>query len=414
MAPLHRSFVGITVLILVCSLAVGAAGQAKDVVRVFIPYGPTEQAEMEHFIEAALPHVDAQMDGARVLWGVTLEHVSPLELAERIRQGSYDVVMMSAGSLYLASQGLLADLSPFVARSGLHHTVFASMRIEGRLFDLPTFLEPLVVVYNRSLFDQHGLPYPSAVWTWDDFVHAAVTVSSSASGEPVYGVEMPSASLLNYILYQANLELVDLDDWELQYALSVVTQLVQGGALILDGRGTGPEFRNGQVAMQIVPLTVALSWNLFYRPHEQGLDWGVAPLPTIPGRAGINLVEGLYTIGIAFNAQNPATAWEVARLIATGGSDVLGSSVGNLSAYLSADEVEAWVERLSGDLSDRTKAELNDILTRPYAFYSRGMVEANQAMNRALKEQLELLLTGATTHERALQELQQVRDWLRH
>ena len=34
---------------------------------------------------------------------------------------------------------------------------------------MPALVDNLALVYNKKLFDQAGLAYPTADWTWDDF-----------------------------------------------------------------------------------------------------------------------------------------------------------------------------------------------------------------------------------------------------
>ena len=37
------------------------------------------------------------------------------------------------------------------------------------MIGIPALVDNLALVYNKKLFDQAGIPYPTANWTWDDF-----------------------------------------------------------------------------------------------------------------------------------------------------------------------------------------------------------------------------------------------------
>jgi len=45
--------------------------------------------------------------------------------------------------------------------------------VNGKVLGVPALVDNLALVYNKSLFDKAGMPYPTAQWTWDDFRAAA-------------------------------------------------------------------------------------------------------------------------------------------------------------------------------------------------------------------------------------------------
>jgi multiple sugar transport system substrate-binding protein len=45
--------------------------------------------------------------------------------------------------------------------------------VNGKIVGVPALVDNLAIVYNKKLFDQAGLAYPAAQWTWDDFRAAA-------------------------------------------------------------------------------------------------------------------------------------------------------------------------------------------------------------------------------------------------
>ena len=68
---------------------------------------------------------------------------------------------------------------PHFGGSGAHYTpvqkqayalsALAPMRVKNRLLALPASGGSLALVYNKRLFDEAGLAYPSENWTTDDF-----------------------------------------------------------------------------------------------------------------------------------------------------------------------------------------------------------------------------------------------------
>ena len=47
----------------------------------------------------------------------------------------------------------------------------------GELWAVPSGADPLVMYYNRDIFDEHGIPYPDIGWTWDDFLAVGSTLT---------------------------------------------------------------------------------------------------------------------------------------------------------------------------------------------------------------------------------------------
>ena len=45
--------------------------------------------------------------------------------------------------------------------------------VNGKVVGIPALVDNLALVYNKKMFDQAGLAYPTANWTWEDFGNAA-------------------------------------------------------------------------------------------------------------------------------------------------------------------------------------------------------------------------------------------------
>ena len=48
-----------------------------------------------------------------------------------------------------------------------------AVTVDGKIVGVPALVDNLALVYNKKLFDQAGMAYPTADWTWDDFRAAA-------------------------------------------------------------------------------------------------------------------------------------------------------------------------------------------------------------------------------------------------
>jgi multiple sugar transport system substrate-binding protein len=83
---------------------------------------------------------------------------------------------------------VLLDLAPYLPRLGLDpsrydSTVLGIFRRGTAVYALPKGYTPMVLVYNKDLFDRAGIPYPPDDWTWDDFLRTARALTRDTDGD---------------------------------------------------------------------------------------------------------------------------------------------------------------------------------------------------------------------------------------
>jgi len=54
---------------------------------------------------------------------------------------------------------------------------------DGNIYALPKDFTPMVVYYNKKIFDDAGVPYPKSGWTWDEFLATAKALTK-VTGNP--------------------------------------------------------------------------------------------------------------------------------------------------------------------------------------------------------------------------------------
>ena len=86
------------------------------------------------------------------------------------------------------NQNLLVDLMPFVKKyrvdlSTYFPNVLSIAKRDSALFALPKDFTPMVMYYNKRLFDRAGIPYPSRNWTWQDYLHISQQLTRDFDGD---------------------------------------------------------------------------------------------------------------------------------------------------------------------------------------------------------------------------------------
>ncbi len=205
-----------------------------------------------------------------------------------------------------AAKNVLEPLGPYFEKSTvIKATDFYEEAIlpymwKGTLTCLPQNLSSLVVYYNKNLFDEAKLAYPSDDWTWDDFVSTAKALTKDIDGDGAtdqFGIGTEASVFrLAPTVWQNGGDIVDdpakptrltLDTPAAKEALQWFVDLQVKHKVMPDRVNEASEdsdsrFQNGRLAMFLnsrrgVPA---------YR-EITGFGWDVAPLPQGKQKAGI-------------------------------------------------------------------------------------------------------------------------------
>jgi multiple sugar transport system substrate-binding protein len=220
----------------------------------------------------------------------------------------------------IVAQNYAYDLNKFVEKdnydlSRFYPEVIESLQFEGRLVGLTDNWDTQVLYYNRGLFDEAGLAYPDASWTWDDLTVAARRLTSGEGPEKVYGIVHGTwfAPVWSEIWGHGG-EVLSADGTQCLMDEPPAVQAVQNIVdLIEEGVAPTPQQLEGQAPNQFMlsgragMIIDAGRWAA-YELQEGRVDWAVAPLPRGPqGRAPFFHIS-MYAI--TRNSDSPENAWE--------------------------------------------------------------------------------------------------------
>ena len=96
-----------------------------------------------------------------------------------------------------AKEGLIVPMTEQIAADGVDMTKYAGMDscyvalTDGQQYALPFRADYWVMFYNKDLFDQAGMAYPTNDWTWDEYAQMARDVHEKTGA---YGTHYPPGS----------------------------------------------------------------------------------------------------------------------------------------------------------------------------------------------------------------------------
>lgn len=219
----------------------------------------------------------------------------------------------------VAAQGLLEPLDGWfedVAEADYAPAIWDASHFEGTMYALPTRGEAEVWYYNKTVFDNAGVDYPTDDWDHDDLVQIAQDLT--IPGEQ-WGIGVPAdpsdpsnvLTLFAPILWYFGGDFVTEDntaaainspesveaiqywaDFYLEYGASP-----QGTPNFSTSRDLQPLFQSNQLGL------IVSSSNTFQTFSDtEGLEWGTVLAPDLINRGGG------WTMGVPTGAQNPEAA----------------------------------------------------------------------------------------------------------
>jgi len=144
--------------------------------------------------EAKYPEVKVQLEAVPQGYGDKL-------LTQFAAGTAPDIFMVGDGDVArFVKKGVIEPLDPYITGDNpldldiFFPGVLAIGQIEGKTYLMTKDYSPLVIYYNKTLFDEAGVEYPQEGWTWDDFLAKAqaLTLDKDGDGEiDQWGIQLP-------------------------------------------------------------------------------------------------------------------------------------------------------------------------------------------------------------------------------
>jgi multiple sugar transport system substrate-binding protein len=226
---------------------------------------------------------------------------------------------------------VLLDLSPLIEQdrsldlADFYPGTVDLFSSDDKVWSLPAGINPFVMYYNKDLFDLHGLSYPTAEWTWDDLLNAAVVIRDDSSDTYGYGVleQYYDINALILISQHGGQLFDDIDEpTRVVYNHPLNVEALQWYGDLYHWHDVAPTIEQANTAFGFGDQAVLRGvlqnkigmWSGYYSerggvtwPAEwDDLSWGMVPLPM-----DLHAVTSGVGTGYAITAgsQHPEAAW---------------------------------------------------------------------------------------------------------
>lgn len=265
-----------------------------------------------------------------------------------------DVFWMHANeSVRYMSNDILLDLTEQIAASEEIQTenypedIWSLYTYEDKNYAVPKDVDTIALWYNKTLFEEAGIDYPTADWTWEDLIEAAKTINEKTGK---YGYAMScddfQSGYGNWI-YSYDGSMINYDDMtsgfdkaETIEAMNLLDSLLKSGAMptqeVITENGANVLLENGELAM-----TSQGSWMLaeFVNNEYTAANCDCVELPksSVTGKRA-SIYNGLGWAASA-TTEHPEEAWQLIEYLGSKDAQTKQADLGvTMSAYIGTSE----------------------------------------------------------------------------
>lgn len=194
-----------------------------------------------------------------------------------------------------ADAGLLLDLNEYISdehKASFNENLLNMFTYEDKLYGIPKDYNTLGLYYNKTMFDEVGVSYPTDEWTWDDLLQASEKIKAHYDGKGKYALvlqnELPR--------FQPILEASGADFGYKKDGYPTVNtqQAVEGLTnwinLFEQGYATTPkdlgkDWDGDSFDNQLAAMTIDGNWmNSYLTSSGNDVDYGTTSIPSINGK----------------------------------------------------------------------------------------------------------------------------------
>ena len=300
----------------------------------------------------------------------------------------FDVVTIKdvPGYATLVQKNAIRALDDYIAADGVDLAKYAGatdqVTVDGSLYELPFRNDFWVLFYNKDLFDQKGIAYPTNDMTWDEYDALARQMTDTTFGSQIYGGHYHtwrSTVGLMGVLDGKHTILDGEYDFMKPYYEMVLSEEADGVVrkytdLKTEGLHYSAAFSGGDVAMMNMGswFIATLISNLKSGEYDSSLcgNWGIVKYPHADGVEAGSTLGTITGLAVTTATDTPDAAWDFVKWVSGEEGAAVMASSGNFPAIMT-DEVKNMIAGLDGFPTDAESKEAlsvsNLYLEVPYA-----------------------------------------------
>lgn len=304
------------------------------------------------------------------------------------------------------------DTTPMMDAAKYPTALYEPWRFDGKnLFCVPENIQSMALFYNKTHFDQAGLDYPDATWTWDKMIETAPKLQKT-SGKKVtrWGMDIGALGIwwgIQTLAWAAGTSFVDkpLEPTKFQMTDPKVVESMRYVQDMMWAKHVAPRpaeregivQNNGGFASGAYSIIADGTWSI--SSFQQMKDkWAMTSLPLYQGQSVAPYWLGGWVIpqkSAALSAAQTFATWSATTFQPQMAKDHDWIPLQN-EARASKDMLSGMPEGFEEAMKNLPKARIGD-------FYTANM---QQIFNEVFSKNFDLLLNNKLTPEAAAQKMQ--------
>jgi multiple sugar transport system substrate-binding protein len=143
-------------------------------------YDVTKKEIIDGFIAS---HPNVQVEIVEAPWGDFVKKIQT-----EIAGGTAPDVWFQENAVILGygKRGVAEDLTPYFQELNADDYVpglSVAKGTDGKIYGVPHGVNPIALAYNKKMFDEAGIPYPTNDWTYQDMIDAAKKLTKDTNGD---------------------------------------------------------------------------------------------------------------------------------------------------------------------------------------------------------------------------------------
>lgn len=326
-----------------------------------------------------------------------------------------DVILVknAESQVTMKNKNQLLSLEEYIKRDSFDLSVYSGaaekLKMDDAQFTLPLRKDWYVLYYNKSVFDEAGVPYPSDDMTWAEYEELARKMTKGEGSAKIYGSHNHTwmGMVSNWALQDGKNTLMSEDYSFLKPSYEQALRLQDEGIVQSYANLKTASihyisaFEQGNIAM--MPMGCWFIGTLINDKKQNNFefDWGVTRIPHPEGVEAGTVVGAVTPIGINAKSDVPDVAWEFVKFAAgVEGAEILATYGGFPAAE--SDAVTAALANMEGFPEDGRSA-----LTTTGFVFDRPLDAKMASVRKVIEEEHDLIMIGEQDIDTGIENMNQ-------
>jgi multiple sugar transport system substrate-binding protein len=292
------------------------------------------------------------------------------------------------------------DIGPF-------GTTINNSTIDGNILGIPTAKNGFMLFYNKKLFDEAGVPYPSDDMTWDEYADLAKLMTKGEGETKVWGSFMQNWAQLWYMpqiqkgqtIFDDNLsaakeglmlreKMQNTDFSEMPWAEVTAGKIHHRDA-----------FASGNIAMMVIGDWMISILNTFTAEGKIDFEYDITNPPHPAGIAAGTTIGGPAAfISINGTSEYKAEAWEFIKFLTGKEGSLMYAAAKQSPAFVDDEIIKAYLGESPAPKNLEISLKLNPLPIFPFILGSNDI-------DKIMTEEGELVFVGEKSIDEGMEDI---------